>query len=89
MFSFPHSLSACHSSLSSAWLLPSQISYHTFEENPLISRHKHNQTEEAETQENRVCRDFLGGTMVKNPPANAGDTGSSPGPARAHMPQSN
>ena len=27
--------------------------------------------------------------MVKNPPANAGDTGSSPGPGRAHMPQSN
>ena len=26
--------------------------------------------------------------MVKNPPANAGDTGSSPGPGRSHMPQS-
>ena len=25
--------------------------------------------------------------MVKNPPANAGDTGSSPGPERSHMPQ--
>ena len=24
--------------------------------------------------------DFPGGTVVKNPPANAGDTGSSPGP---------
>ena len=23
--------------------------------------------------------------MVKNPPANAGDTGSSPGPGRSHM----
>ena len=33
--------------------------------------------------------DFPGGTVVKNPPANAGDTGSSPGPGRAHMPQSN
>ena len=32
---------------------------------------------------------FPGGTMVKNPPANAGDTGSSPGPGRSHMPQSN
>ena len=31
---------------------------------------------------------FPGGTMVKNPPANAGDTGSSPGPGRAHMPRS-
>ena len=33
--------------------------------------------------------DFPGGTVVKNPPANAGDTGSSPGPGRSHMPQSN
>ena len=28
-------------------------------------------------------------TVVKNPPANAGDTGSSPGPGRFHMPWSN
>ena len=27
--------------------------------------------------------------MVKNPPANAGDTGSSPSPGRSHMPRSN
>ena len=27
--------------------------------------------------------------MVKNPPANAGDTGSIPGPGRSHMPRSN
>ena len=32
---------------------------------------------------------FSGGTVVKNPPANAGDTGSSPGPGRSHMPRSN
>ena len=32
---------------------------------------------------------FPGGTMVKNLPANAGDTGSSPGPGRSHMPWSN
>ena len=32
---------------------------------------------------------FPGGTVVKNPPASAGDTGSSPGPGRSHMPQSN
>ena len=32
---------------------------------------------------------FPGGAMVKNPPANAGDTGSSPGPGRSHMPRSN
>ena len=33
--------------------------------------------------------DFPGGAVVKNPPANAGDMGSSPGPGRSHMPQSN
>ena len=33
--------------------------------------------------------DFPGGTVVKNPPATAGDTGSSPGPGRSHMPWSN
>ena len=34
-------------------------------------------------------RDFPDGAVVKNPPANAADTGSSPGPGRCHMPQSN
>ena len=33
--------------------------------------------------------DFPGGAVVKNPPANAGDTGSIPGPGRSHMPWSN
>ena len=32
--------------------------------------------------------DFPGGALVKNPPANAGDTGSSPGLGRSHMPWS-
>ena len=32
---------------------------------------------------------FPGGAGVKNPPANAGDTGSSPGPGRSHMSRSN
>ena len=32
--------------------------------------------------------DFPGGTVVKNPPANAGDTCSSPGLGRSHMPRS-
>ena len=32
---------------------------------------------------------FPGGAVVGNPPANAGDTGSTPGPERSHMPQSN
>ena len=34
-------------------------------------------------------RDFPGGAVVKSPPANAGDTGSSPGPGRSHMLWSN
>ena len=34
-------------------------------------------------------RDFPGGAEVKNPPANAGDTGPIPGPGRSHMPRSN
>ena len=33
--------------------------------------------------------DFPGGAVVKNPPANTGDTGSIPGPGRYHVPQSN
>ena len=37
----------------------------------------------------KMSRGFLGGTVVKGPPANAGDTGSSPGPGRSHMPRSN
>ena len=33
--------------------------------------------------------DCPAGAVVKNPPANAGDTGSSPGLGRSHMPWSN
>ena len=36
-----------------------------------------------------VLWDFPGGAEVKNPPANEGDTGSSPGPGRSHMPRTN
>ena len=32
---------------------------------------------------------FPGGAVVENLPANAGDTGLSPGPGRSHMPRSN
>ena len=31
---------------------------------------------------------FPGGAVVENPPANAGDTGSSPGLGGSHMPRS-
>ena len=33
--------------------------------------------------------DFPGGTVVKNPPATAGDMDLIPGPGRSHMPRSN
>ena len=36
-----------------------------------------------------ALRDFPGGSLVKNPPADAGDTDSIPGPGRFHMLQSN
>ena len=38
---------------------------------------------------NNHIRDFPGGTVVKNPPANAGDTGLIPSPGRPHMLRSN
>ena len=34
-------------------------------------------------------RGFPGGAVVGNPPANAGDMGSGPGPGRSHVPRSN
>ena len=41
------------------------------------------------TQIQNGLRDFPGGAVVKNPPANAGDTGLVPGPGRSHVPRSN
>ena len=37
----------------------------------------------------KKTEDFPGGTVVKNPPADAGDMGSIPGPGGSHMPRSN
>ena len=37
----------------------------------------------------RRFRGFPGGAVVENPAANAGDTGSGPGPGRSHMLWSN
>ena len=42
-----------------------------------------------EMQIKTTMRGFPGGAVVENPPANAGDTGSSPGLGRSHMPRSN
>ena len=36
-----------------------------------------------------LLQGFPGGAVVESLPANAGDTGSSPGLGRSHMPQSN
>ena len=41
------------------------------------------------TFEQEVIWGFPGGAVVENPLAKAGDTCSSPGPGRSHMPQSN
>ena len=38
---------------------------------------------------NKMRQGFPGGAVVENLPANAGDTGSSPGLGRSHMPWSN
>ena len=38
--------------------------------------------------QNNYNRGFPGGAVIENPPANAGDTGSSPGLGRSHMPRS-
>ena len=35
------------------------------------------------------CKDFSGGPVVENPPANAGDMGSILGLGRSHMPRGN
>ena len=46
-------------------------------------------SEEMTCAKSQNCGDFPGIAVVKNPPANAGDTDSIPGPGRSHMPQSN
>ena len=51
-------------------------------ENPKGRQKKKNKRKE-------IVGDFSGGTVVKTPPANAGDMGSSPSPGRSHMLQSN
>ena len=37
----------------------------------------------------QTYRDFPADAVVKNPPANAEDMGSGPGPGRSHVPWSN
>ena len=40
-------------------------------------------------QEESIFRDFPGGRVVQNLPANVGDTGLIPAPGRSHIPLSN
>ena len=40
-------------------------------------------------KDNTGILDFPGGPVLKNPPANAGNTGAISGPRRFHIPQSN
>ena len=47
------------------------------------------QKQKQTTQSKNGQKGFSGGTVVQNPPANAEDTGSSPGLGRSHMPWSN
>ena len=47
------------------------------------------QTNSTERHLQETLQDFPGGTVAKNPPANAGVMGSSPGLGRSHMPWSN
>ena len=54
--------------------------WYTSNSNTSAEQKKHQQNEN---------KDFPGGTVVKNQPANAGDTGSIPGLGRSHMPWSN
>ena len=42
-----------------------------------------------DTIKKKISRDSLGGAVVRNPPANAGDMDSSPGSGRSHMLRSN
>ena len=45
-------------------------------------------TKNRDVLKNQWDRGFPGGAVVENLPADAGDTGSSPGLGRSHMPQS-
>ena len=50
---------------------------------------KESDTTERLTHTHTYTKDFPGGPVVKNLPANAGDTGSIPGLGRFHMSQNN
>ena len=57
--------------------------------NPFPQTTQISRTETANNWEGSKEGGFPGGAVVENLPANAGDTGSSPGLGRSHMPRSN
>ena len=58
-------------------------------ESLLINFFKVLESSQRTSYQKAVLRGFPGGAVIGNPPASAGDTGSSPGPGRSHMPWSN
>ena len=60
------------------------LDYGSSEEMQVLGNHK-----QYVEFKNSMLSGFPGGAVVKNMPTNAGDTGSSPGPGRLHMPPSN
>ena len=71
---------------------PSSITYNL---SPLSSKHTNVTSQTTPTKAPQLPPNikiqlggFPGGAVVRNPPANAGDMGSSPGPGRSHMPRS-
>ena len=53
---------------------------------PEFIQHFFNPTKMKQLELKMGKRDFPGGPVVKNPPANAGDVNSIPGPGRSHKP---
>ena len=60
----------------------------------LLNKNSKNEKDPEETgvsgdTQDETSLDFPGGAVVTNPPVNAGDMGSSPGPGGSHMTWSN
>ena len=55
----------------------------------LLQRRQGYTMEKRQSLQEVVLMSFPGGAVVENLPANAGDTGSSPGLGRSHMPRNN
>ena len=64
-----------------------QINKYFFKKERKMTRSVFNEGSRMGLQE--IAWGFPGGAVVENLPANAGDTGSSPGLGRSHMPRTN